>query len=151
MKFFTLYKQAGPQDKIRKYKVTDKYQQLFILKHENLIDWELFEKRSRTGVNSKLLLDSFIHEELVEFIKNADTQNSTNPYFLKPEDIDLEREIDAVLGQPQAQQFVAFCRKNPEEAKNKLAAESNNRKKKTYKTGLQKYKNFTAIILRFSI
>ena len=51
MNYYNIYKQAGPEDKIRKYNITDKYQQAFIF--SNLFTYLiLFKSDSKSSLVS---------------------------------------------------------------------------------------------------
>ena len=121
MKYFNLFKQAAPQDKIRKYKITDTYQQAFIQKYEKDVDWNKFDKIVKESGNAANALNDIIDEKIDALIDDVNEENPDNGFFYKPEEIDVEREIRENANHPAIQQAIEIYKKDPDAARKQIA------------------------------
>lgn len=128
MNIFSLYKSSAAVDKIRKYQITDKYQQAYIHKFENSIKWNEFNQRVKSGEDAIKVLNSIISQNIKEFLHNTNAKNPQNLYYFTPEEIDLEAEIRENENHPQIQQAARIARRDPAAAK-KLIADAVNQSK----------------------
>lgn len=119
----SLFKQAGPADKIRAFNVQRPSVAAFIYKYENLIPWSNLERTEQA-------IQEFIRSTLLTDLAEKIDPKSDNSNYLK--NIDVEKEYRNAGNDPQIQQAWAMYQHNPAEARQFLMDTINDEKRNTF-------------------
>lgn len=122
MKIMKIFKISSAKNKIAQYNIQNPFLIYFINSYENKINWN--QVKSENDINI------YIKNNLIPQIVEKTKIESPNSLYVR--DIDLEKEFEQNIQNPQVQQAYNIYRQDPEAAKKIILSSINEQKKRIF-------------------